>query len=182
MTFSRYFASGHPRKGQPTQFIEKILLSLIEIGHISIGKACEIGREMKMEGFQYIDELRKLKLQPKHHTIRAGNRWKPGDLFSPRIWTGNPYKSKQFEFVYPVEVKKTWSFEVDENGVPSLNGIYLFDTDETKLLAEQGIEKTIATNDGLTWQDWNDWLIMPCFKKAKPFIGQIICWNEEINY
>lgn len=31
----------------------------------------------------------------KHHTIRAGNRFKTGDYFSPRVWSGSPYNSKQ---------------------------------------------------------------------------------------
>lgn len=34
----------------------------------------------------------------KYHTIRAGNRFKKGDYFSPRIWTDKPYASKQYQF------------------------------------------------------------------------------------
>jgi hypothetical protein len=44
------------------------------------------------------------------------------------------------------------------------------------------MEKQIASNDGLSHQDWDDWLLQPCFDKGKAFDGQIICWNPEINY
>lgn len=183
ITFSRNFPAHHTRKGEPTHFVEKILMSMLDIGHISISKACEIGRELSLPGFQYIDELRKIDLQPKHHTIRAGHRWKEGDMFSPRYWGDdiNPksgrrgaYQSKQIEFVHPIEIVKTWPFEVDENGVCSLAGNYL--------LIDADIEKEIALHDGLSYKDWDDWIVQPCYKNRKPFIGQIICWNPEIDY
>lgn len=173
ITFSTKFPSFHPRAGQPTQFVEKIILSLIGIGHISIGRAAEIGKEFGMDSINSIYELRKNRLPEKHHTIRAGNRWKVGDKFSPRIWTGLPYRSKQKEFVHPIEIVKTWKFEVDENGVPSLDNFYI---------SNDGTEEEIATNDGLSMEDFSEWIIMPCFRKGKQFTGQIICWNEEITY
>lgn len=114
-------------------------------------------------------------MQGKNHTIRAGNRWKEGDWFSPRFWSGKPYASKQVNFVpdLGIQIKKTWPFEVDENGVASLDGSYLFGEED---------ENELAKNDGLTLQDFNDWLLMPCYKKSKAFSGQIICWNPEIEY
>jgi hypothetical protein len=173
LTFSRFFPANHPRKGDPTLFVQKILSSLIDIGHISMSRTIEIGKELNLVGYRSWEELRGLRYEPKNHTIRTGNRWKEGDFFSPRIWTGKPYASKQKEFVHPVEIKKVWPFEVDENGVASIDGTYLFGEED---------ENMLALNDGLSWEDFSNWIIMPCFRKEKAFDGQIICWNPEIEY
>jgi hypothetical protein len=163
LTFSTKFPASHPRKTEPTFFVEKIMASLAD---------CIDGWEMYND-FVLYDWHEYYNAIPKHHTIRAGNRWKVGDFFSPRIWSGKPYASKQIEFAPPIQVKKTWPFEVDENGVASLDGTYLFGEED---------ENTLAKNDGLSWQDFHDWLLMPCYKKGKPFKGQVICWNSEIHY
>jgi hypothetical protein len=172
-TFSRTFPATHPRKGEPTQFVEKVLLSLIEVGQISMSKAVEIGRQLNLEGFQSINELRQLDLRPKHHTIRAGHRWKAGDWFSPRFWTGKPYASKQAEFAPGIEIIKVWPFEVHADGLFSIDG---------RLVTSIAEWNAIANNDGLNFVDFDDWLLLPAKKKAKPFDGQIICWNPDINY
>lgn len=105
-------------------------------------------------------------LIPKHHTIRAGHRWKVGDKFSPRVWSGKPYRSKQIQFAPEIEVQKIWRFEIDSHAV-YLDGCYMpADT--------VGI---CANNDGLSFVDLMHWLRYP-----RHFTGQIICWNEQINY
>jgi hypothetical protein len=101
---------------------------------------------------------------PKYHTIRAGNRWKVGETFSARIWSGKPYRSKQVEFAQ-LPIKKIWNIEFDENGVIAIDGFY---TDK---------DYEIAMNDGLAEDDFYSW-----FPMGKPFKGQIICWNENVNY
>lgn len=44
----------------------------------------------------------------KEHTIRKGKRWKVGDKFSPRIWSGKPYKSKQIILAPDTEIKQVF--------------------------------------------------------------------------
>lgn len=144
ITFSTSFPSYHRRKNQPTYFVEKMLLSL---GDQTISP----------------DYL------PKGHTIRAGNRWKVGDKFSPRIWSGRPYHTEQITFAPDVEVKKVWDFTLLGtrafiNGAP-LSGI-----------SRDALE-VIAANDGLSYEDFLDW-----FKFPSDFSGQIIAWDQKIEY
>lgn len=129
ITFSRFFPVYHPRKGEPTGFIEKILTA------------------------------------QKIHTIRCGNRWRKGDVFSARFWTDKPYKSKQQEFAV-IKIKKVFDIEINittvlVNGFPINNLTF----------------REIAENDGLQFEDFRNW-----FPKDKIFTGQIICWNENIEY
>ena len=105
---------------------------------------------------------------PKNHTIRSGNRWKVGDWFSPRIWSGKPYRSPQTTIYDDVEVKKVWDFEIGEEGrFIGING---------KRLTPTELE-ALAGNDALMYQDFLRW-----FQYPKPFKGQIICWNENVEY
>lgn len=156
ITFSRQFPSYHPRKGEPTYFVEKVLKSLDSIGIHPFEIPCEMSLD------QYATCL------PKHHTIRAGNRWKVGDWFSPRVWSGKPYNSKQIQFAPDIQVKKVWSFSI------ALDGLYI---DQARYLILTGLIKDVGANDGLDLDDFLDW-----FQYPKPFEGQIICWNENIEY
>lgn len=160
ITFSRYFPVSHPKKGDTTFFPEKILISLGLNGqYISEGK------------FDWLNDFSMGLDDPKHHTIRAGNRWKVGDKFSPRIWSGKPYASKQIEFAPPIEIKKIWSFMMSPSGFIAVNGKPL-PTDKTEDLIK---------NDGLEWGDFFDWFEIG-MKKGEPFRGQILCWNESVEY
>lgn len=152
ITFSRYFPAHHPKAGQPTFFVEKILRSrqLIDLSFLDI----------------FIDINAFDNSTPKHHTIRAGKRWKVGDKFSPRIWSGNPYRSKMIIIAPDIEVKKIWDFDCDIKGVFYLNGKALDVT-----------SSDLPMNDGLSDNDLLDW-----FPVGNPFSGQIICWNDKINY
>ena len=159
--FSRMFPSYHPKKGEPTFFVEKIYKSLY------LMKA--VPKEI-VEAFNF-EIMNDDAVAPKHHTIRAGNRWKVGDNFSPRVWSGKPYQSKQVTIASDIEIKKIWTFEISVSGYYSLNENY-----KPYLTAKQIIE--IAKNDGLDINDFFAW-----FEKTKrPFLGQVICWNENINY
>ena len=161
--FSRVFPRSHPRAGQETNFMQKIW------------KAIKVPLPVSIHGEYLNDEVHKLMFgdwKPKYHTIRRGHRFNVGDKFSPRIWTGRPYASKQIIIADDIEVKKTFDFEMDENGVFAVNGGYLLiDADVKKL----------ALNDGLTEEDFFYWF-MPDISKPKYFTGQIICWDENINY
>jgi hypothetical protein len=106
----------------------------------------------------------------KHHTIRAGHRWKEGDWFSPRVWSGKSYASKQIQFAPDIQIKKIWNFDVDPWESYVIN---------SKPLCYSEF-KAVALNDGFTaGDDLELWLNV---KRGEAFNGQIICWNENIEY
>lgn len=177
ITFSRVFPAYHPRKGEPTNFPEQIWNSIQTmqkeyfINYYSIVNL-NPGKEKEAELFWNSGKGDYSLLGSKHHTIRSGTRWKIGDRFSPRVWSGKPYASKMITIAPDIEIKQIWTFEVDENGVISVGGFYV----------DEKTNRRISKNDGLSIDDFRDWLIMPCFRSGKPFRGQIICWNDDIKY
>lgn len=155
LTFSQVFPAYHPSKGEPTFFKEKIWAGLADITEgFKIPDHC-----VDWDWHEYYNGI------PKYHTIRAGNRWKVGDKFSPRVWSGKPYQSKQIIIAPDIEVKKVW--EIFSDGILWWVNHQPFITDNQRVLAE---------NDGLDYGDFLNWF------KYKPFSGQIICWNDRINY
>lgn len=169
--FSRNFPATHKRKGEPTHFVEKILISLLYIDQISMSKAVEIGRELDLPGFKSMNEFRKVDYDPKNHTIRADKRWKAGEFFAPKVWSGKPYRSKCIQFAPPIEIKKVWDIVIKKEGHVYINGKQVLDWD---------LMEELATNDGLTRKDMGYWF-HPSVQK-KDFEGQIICWNEYVKY
>lgn len=181
ITFSTKFPATHPRKGEPTDFVQKIWSSLLDLELISLSKCCELSRQTGI-GDLNMNNIRQWRPEPKGHTIRAGNRWKVGDWFQPVIWGNDinpnsgrsgPYQSKQIKFAPPIEVKKTWDIMFDNFSVPSINGIHLFDEYNN----QNWDFDLMAKNDGLTTTDAISW-----FKPYKETVCQIICWNEQIEY
>jgi hypothetical protein len=176
LTFSRTYPSYHPKAGQPTYFVEKVLNSL---GYRITKSDLLPGVSDIVNDFFLIDGE-----QMKHHTIRAGHRFKVGDKFSPRVWAGKPYRSKMIQFAPDIEVKKVWNFEIYHINDPIysamiLDGKTLFDIERGNCyLAYMHIAELIANNDGLDFIDFQEWFQFG----DKPFDGQIICWNENINY
>lgn len=167
ITFSRFFPKGHPKASLPTFFVEKIWQGLNSFPLMSDEIATpdpRLEEHLKNHYTKFYD--------PKWHTIRGGSRWKVGDWFSPRIWSGKPYRSQQIQFSLPIQIKKIWDFEMDLNGVYSINGKYWMEDHECAEL---------ALNDGLTVEDMMYWF-MPNFNKPKVFKGQILSWSEEIEY
>ena len=158
MTFSRYFPAYHPRKGEPTYFVEQIWNSLNEL-KLPVPKNKDLPHDFMWSILPLSN------YGAKHHTIRAGNRWKVGDKFSPRVWSGKPYNSKQIIIAPDIEIKKVWNFEIKDSEV-NING-FLYN----------GKTKDLIKNDGLEEMDFWNWFQFP-----NPFSGQIICWNENINY
>ena len=155
---SRAFLKGHPRAGEPTDFVEKIMAGLADRDW-----TFAIPKDFTLYDFHKYYNC----TASKGHTIRKGKRFKAGDMASLKVWTGKPYRSKQFEFAL-VEVKKTWDIEIAiEIGAIRINdGEWIFD--ETVL-------KRLSRNDGLSYDDFKAWF-------PNHFKGQIICWNESINY
>ena len=165
ITFSRVFPSYHPKAGQPTYFVEKIWNTFRSKWDFSLPD----------EFVPFVREYVKLKLvgEPlffsgvKHHTIRAGHRFKVGDKFSPRVWSGKPYRSPQITIGPDIEIKMIQDIEVDGDGCIWI----ISDTDNE----DSSVLETLALNDGLTLPDLQAWF-------NKPMTGQIICWNENVNY
>lgn len=171
ITFSRYFPSYHPRKGEETFFREKIWCGLADIQR---DWSFKIPNEITdWDWYKYYNGI------PKWHTIRAGNRWKVGDKFSPRVWSDKPYRSKQIIIAPDIEIKKLFYFEylpalwIDESRI-KING--------TSINSKTYLE--LVNNDGLNPIDFIEWFGggNVADSKRKPFSGQIICWNEKINY
>lgn len=173
ITFSRTFPAYHPKAGHPTNFVEKILQSLSKERIFNKAPDLYFNPDAVMKVFP-----------PKYHTIRSGNRFKVGDKFSPRIWSGKPYLSKQIIIAPDIEIKKVWNFEIKNEfqGDGWYNFFYLNGKHQTNNNLE-----IISKNDGLTFEEMVHWFkANDGFFSGKEykcnFKGQIICWNENIYY
>ncbi len=167
--FSRIFPATHPKKGQPTHFVEKVYKSLYLMK--------QVPKEL-VEAFNW-EIMNDDKISAKHHTIRAGNRWKVGDKFSPRVWSGKPYASKQIIIAPDIEIKKVFELKLQFISRPFVT-----------FKGEKGYHESypegtllqMAKNDGFdNSEDLESWLLNG--KGWDPvFEGQVLCWNENINY
>lgn len=168
ITFSRVYPAYHPKAGQQTFFIEKIY-----------AKLADTDSSFKIPNYanEYWDwhEYYNCSL-PKGHTIRAGHRWKSGDWFSPRVWSGKPYNSKQIIIAPDIQVKRVWNFEL-HGGKPFFKIIDCPWTSHLEEITDETLE-LIAKNDGLLLDDFMSWF--HDFSKEQEC--QIICWDEKINY
>lgn len=179
ITFSRIYPAYHPQAGKPTFFVEKIhnwWWDNANTGHASMsdllfelnpGKS----RNLIQKFIDSLDQDGGYGLGEKGHTIRAGHRWKPGDKFSPRVWSGRPYNSPQITIAPDIEVVKTWDFEIKTT--PGY-GMRLWINNQ---IIDSETENELAANDGLSKKELLEW-----FKFPKPFYGQIICYDTSINY
>lgn len=150
-TFSRSFPSYHPKSGNPTFFVENIQHQFGCIWLDEMSEECQ----------------KTVRLRPKKHTVRKGSCFKAGEKFSPRIWSGVPYKSKQKIFCPDIEVKKVWDI--------TINFAYELIKINNKEIDPSHFEM-LAHNDGLTFDEFESW-----FGK-KLFQGQIICWDDDVQY
>jgi len=84
LTFSRTFPSYHPRKGEPTYFVEKIWNNILKNENTSYYEICSLNDNIEENKKAIIWDfwvmLKKAHEVPesKYHTIRAGHRWKVG--------------------------------------------------------------------------------------------------------
>lgn len=164
ITFSRFFPAKHPRKSEETEFVWKIWKGLFDEPDDAL-----YSHEVAGMWSAYREVYDSIKA--KHHTIRAGNRWEVGDFFSPRVWSGLPYRSKQIEFAPPVEIKKIWNVNIGgERFNKCVSVVHENSKYETLIPLSD-----VAKNDGLTNDDFISWF-------PNNFSGQIICWNDKINY
>ena len=86
--FSRVFPAHHPRKGEPTYFVEQMLKQLITDDNATTEY---------LKG-PFVDCSVLDKIGYKDHTIRKGHNFKAGVYFKPKIWTGAPRRSKKYQF------------------------------------------------------------------------------------
>lgn len=173
ITFSTKFPSYHSKAGQNTYFVEKFYNSLYSRNNLmDYPKGLDIDESI---------------LETKHHTIRAGSRWKKGDYASMRVWGNdiNPksgrsgaYHSKQIILAPDVLIKEVYDFEIK----PAYMDLPLdYETDiiinHSFYHTDSKIMKVLAENDGLSLAELLQW-----FKYPKPFAGQVIVWNENAKY
>lgn len=162
LTFSRTFPKHHARASEPTYFVQRIKQSIF-------------GKSDKNEIWH-----------PKHHTIRAGHRWKVGDKASLRVWEKDGGRfakgNKQIEFA-EVEIKKVWDFELEKLNKYSILCLSIQDYHYpiTSHPIHSGLIKKIAQNDGLELADFISWFHLGRYI-IPSFAGQIICWADEVNY
>lgn len=170
ITFSRVYPSYHPKGGTLTHFVEKILRGIHDDEHLEqLQRNYEVMRSLNFNEVLNLESVGKFK--PKHHTIRGGQRFKVGDWFSPRVWSGKPYASHQIAFAPDLQVKKTWRIDIDKDGCVLIDGkLYAYPNSDFAL-------KPLAANDGLSVPDLFCW-----FKNSPIKDHQIICWNEKIEY
>lgn len=173
MTFSRYYPKYHPKAGQDTYFVEKIWQCLFNMGISYNGTKPGLQREL--ETFSNPSHF----IKPKHHTIRAGYRWQTGQTFTPRVWSGKPYASKQITIAPDIEITSTHLVTIEKNDdyICMMVDHYPFYEENATMVTQSEALETLAKNDGLSVDDFKAW-----FKWPKNFTGQIICWNKEIEY
>ena len=135
---SKAFPSTHPRKGEPTRFFDKFLA----------------GQALSREGWL---------VDPKLHTIRANytlwakrfEKIAAGEAcLSVREWTGAPYRSKQKELARLTHEDGIGIQKLQLEVADKLFGKYHARIDDGCGSASI-IE--LATNDGLSLEDWKEW-------------------------
>ena len=187
LTFSRTYPSYHPRKGEQTFFVQKIWNNILKGGNTSYYEICSLNNGLD-NGRTLWDFWMSIKedeiTESKGHTIRASHRFKVGDKFSPRIWSGKPYCSKQIIIAPDIEVKKVWNFEIKNEfqGDGFYNFFYLDGIFQSWKEMEE-----ISKHDGLELEDFVHWFkandgYFSGEEYTCSFDGQIICWDESINY
>lgn len=198
ITFSRTFPKGHPRAGQPTYFVEKVLNALLDLKiYTTFDSLLKLNQKSiddpkskltvdHIEKFWYSLNGKKV-LASKLHTIRGLSedkktgekyaRWKQGDKASLRVWSGAPYNSPQIIIAPEVELVQVGGFHIlqdyFDNTWIDIGKKYSY---PHPIDLERSTLPTVAKNDGLSTEDFLAW-----FKYPQPFEGQILCW-KEVDY
>ena len=153
LTFSTRYPKYHPRQGELTNFAEKIIN----------GKKIHTCRQ----NYDYwAEKIARLK--------------KAGGVLSLRTWTGKPYASPQAEFLQvPAEVVEVQRLKLsidyyDENDIPKR--FIVANVDGKDVAVED-----LAKNDGLTYNDFEDWF-MPLFKDEYTEVDLAIIHFTKFRY
>lgn len=173
ITFSTRFQTGHPRAGEKTYFVEKLLRGLPGYNTMPVQQL------INLPVFKHTScSMHQIEHgEPKYHTIRAGNRFKAGQKVSLRIWRGRPRASKQINIVEEdIEISKVYDIIITPHWYAP--GQYLILHGANNNYAPHPNHELLALNDGLTLPDFYNWFP----EKALPFTGQIICFNPIVDY
>lgn len=182
LPFSQSYPSYHQRAGAPTYFVEQIWNGFKALRAESTSdmedNVNKLNKHLPHDiVYKFLKNLHNQTVffTTKYHTIRIGNRWKVGDMFSPRVWSGKPYNSKQIILAPDIEVKKVWNIEIYSEGDDIIQIIQTDGFNKGELIE---IEE-VAANDGLSYADFVNWFPV---KKGESIFAQIICWNQNIQY
>lgn len=191
ITFSRTYPAYHYRKGQPTFFVEQMLNSMgidyWDTPYLNILR--ELNKDIPSELIdKFCMHLNCEIKAEKHHTIREGRRFEPGELFSPRVWISKPYRPNYYQgkripsqliLAPDTEVVQVLDLKYQHISRPFVTHKNADGFDESY---PEGTFDRMALNDGfVNREDLEGWLLggkgwSPVFK------GQIICWNENVSY
>ena len=151
--FSVTFPKYHPRAGEPTHFVEKIWEAVPGDNILYDAINYEVLRP-------YAESFQSKKMwTPKRTTIRAGHRWKKGDMFIPKIWTGLPYRSKPIAICEPLEVLEVEAFYASADEM-YLNNNLINDEEMSFIYQDDGFDEL---------EDFMNW-----FNPGQTFDGQRI--------
>lgn len=170
ITFSRKFPKGHAKAGSQTYFVEQILK------YLNIKTCSEsylnwlISNNPNLERYVLVDFQKSLipHDNAKVHTIRGSKNFDAGEVFSPRVWTGKPYMSKQLIFAPEIIIKNIFPVTITIESGCDISII----KDRIKLDTS-----TVAINDGLTKADFFSWFNNGV-KDSKEEM-YVICWGIE---
>lgn len=177
-SFSRFFPAHYPRKGEPTNFVEKISVGWgvpalgdtffepLDYHAMNPGKPFNLINDFEKQIRNYWD-TRNPAFKIKKHTIRKGHKCEVGQVYIPFAWSGIPYRSPTVIFHHPYEIKRVIPIHIDRSGSFFMHGARMT---ATKIDA-------LAMNDGLTTPDFLSWLITPQVMKDG-FFGQVRIWND----
>ena len=143
ITFSRTFPAYHPKKGQPTFFVEKFWKSLWDQN-----KAYDIHLFQEPHDSHFhpmgANDMRNVhEFKGKHHTIRAGHRFKTGDYFSPRVWSGKPYNSKQIKIADDTLIENTYNIVISiekDYRIIQIDGRAFYEENDLFYMQKEGFE------------------------------------------
>lgn len=170
ITYSRQFPGYHPKAGEPTLFPEKVL------NHLCIDFREEKYSELLLKLnpdkpqellFGFWEKLNNQCDATKVTTVRGNaERFRKGEFFSPRVWSGQPYNSQQIQFAPDTQVIGTHSCII--------NGGNMFIS--AKRLGSKELYAHAVSDGFQTSEDFQNWFFhSPDFIKASnTFDGQII--------
>lgn len=115
----------------------------------------------------------------KHHTIRNGQSWKPGMVFSPRVWSFTPYNSPQITFAPDVTLKSIVPVCIEQYGKHGL--LVINSKDDGSIVTMLPLD-VVAKNDGLESNDFIGWFATSKLKNGINFNGQIRIWDNGTDY
>ena len=160
ITLSQQFPAKHPRKGEPTGFVDKIQEALNYVKYFGIG------------GMQPTKRA-------KIHTMRTNwNLWSKRfrkiyegkACLSLRVWSGKPYASKQVEIARLTKADGIGIQKLHLTDEIDMSGEYGIVESTWELFGIHGDTKVsykhLAYNDGLSYEDWDAWFEK--YDKSKP--------------